>query len=51
MAYLISLLVACAALFLFDRLDAGASLAYELTQILVLALPTAVGGAAGPLVA
>ena len=51
MAYLVSLLISYAALFLFDRLDAGAPFAYVLAQTLVLGLPTAVGGAAGRLVA
>jgi uncharacterized membrane protein len=51
MAYLVSLLVAYAALFLFNRLDTGAPLAYVLSQTLILALPTAIGGAAGRLVA
>jgi putative integral membrane protein (TIGR02587 family) len=50
LAYLLSLLVALAALYLFDRIEWGDPLGDILAQVLVLGLPAAVGGAAGRLV-
>ncbi len=50
LAYAVSLLVALATLFLFDRIGAGDSLHHVVTMVLVLGLPAAVGGAAGRLV-
>lgn len=50
-AYLVSLLVAFGALCLFGRLSPETPLAFALAQVLVLGLPTAIGGAAGRLVA
>jgi putative integral membrane protein (TIGR02587 family) len=49
LAYVLSLLVALAALFLFDRIEWGDPLAEIVAMVLVLGLP-AVGGAAGRLV-
>jgi putative integral membrane protein (TIGR02587 family) len=50
LAYVLSLLVALAALFLFDRIEWGDPLGEILAMVLVLGLPAAVGGAAGRLV-
>ena len=50
LAYLLSLLVALAALLLFDRIEWGDSLSEIVAMVLVLGLPAAVGGAAGRLV-
>ena len=50
LAYLLSLLVALAALFLFDRIEWGDPLGEIVAMVLVLGLPAAVGGAAGRLV-
>ncbi len=50
LAYAVSLLVALATLYLFDRIGAGDSLHHVVTMVLVLGLPAAVGGAAGRLV-
>jgi putative integral membrane protein (TIGR02587 family) len=50
LAYTVSLAVALLSLFLFDRLGAGVPLDYAVGQVLVLGLPTAIGGAAGRLV-
>jgi putative integral membrane protein (TIGR02587 family) len=50
LAYLLSLLVALAALYLFDRIEWGDPLGDIVAQVLVLGLPAAVGGAAGRLV-
>jgi putative integral membrane protein (TIGR02587 family) len=50
LAYLLSLLVALAALFLFDQIAWGDPLGNVLMMVLVLGLPAAVGGAAGRLV-
>ena len=49
-AYLLSLLVSVASLFLFDRIERGDPLGEMVTMVLVLGLPAAVGGAAGRLV-
>lgn len=49
LAYVISLLVAFLALYLFDRVELGDPLYATITQVLVLGLPTMVGGAAGRL--
>jgi uncharacterized membrane protein len=46
----LSLLVALAALLLFDRIEWGDPLGEIVTMVLVLGLPAAVGGAAGRLV-
>ncbi len=50
LAYVLSLLVALVALFLFDRIEWGDPLAEIVTMVLVLGLPAAVGGAAGRLI-
>src|SRR5918993_3450930 len=50
LAYLLSLLVALVALYLFDRIEWGDPLGEILTMVLVLGLPAAVGGTAGRLV-
>lgn len=50
MAYVVSLVVALGALYLFNEADFGDPLAYVGAQALVLGLPTAIGGAAGRLV-
>jgi putative integral membrane protein (TIGR02587 family) len=50
LAYVLSLLVALAALFLFDRIEWGDPLGEIVAMVLVLGLPAAVGGAAGRLV-
>ena len=50
MAYVVSLLTALGALYLFNEVDIGDPLPYVLGQTLVLGLPTALGGAAGRLV-
>lgn len=50
LAYLVSLLVAFAALYLFDRITLDDPLLSIVGQTVVLALPTTVGGAAGRLV-
>ena len=47
LAYVVSLIVAGASLFLLQRLGAGDSLSSVITQTLVLGLPACVGGAAG----
>lgn len=49
-AYVVSLLVALACLALFDQIEAGDAPAEVLSMVLVLGLPTAIGGAAGRLV-
>lgn len=49
-AYLISLTVAFILLFLFNHIEGGEPLSTLLSQTLVLALPVAIGGAAGRLV-
>jgi putative integral membrane protein (TIGR02587 family) len=49
-AYLVSLVIAFAALFLFDRVDFNDPLQFILSHVLVLGLPTTIGGAAGRLV-
>lgn len=49
-AYIVSLVVALLALFLFDRIELGDPLPWILTLTLVLGLPATVGGAAGRLV-
>lgn len=49
LAYMVSLVVAFVALFLFDRVRVGDPASYVLAQVLVLGFPTAVGGAAGRL--
>lgn len=48
-AYLVSLLVALVALYLFDRIEIGDPLQTVVSQTLVLGMPTMVGGAAGRL--
>ncbi len=48
-AYFLSLLASLLALYLFDRVELGDPLPYVVSQILVLGLPAAVGGAAGRL--
>jgi putative integral membrane protein (TIGR02587 family) len=50
LAYILALLVALIALFLFDRIEWGDPLGEIVTMVLVLGLPAAVGGAAGRLV-
>ena len=50
LAYVLSLLVALVALFLFDRIEWGDPLGEIVAMVLVLGLPAAVGGAAGRLV-
>ena len=50
LAYVLSLLVALAALFLFDRIEWGDPLGEIVAMVLVLGLPAAIGGAAGRLV-
>jgi putative integral membrane protein (TIGR02587 family) len=50
MAYAVSLLVALGALVLFDQVGGADPLMSAVTQVLVLGLPSAVGGAAGRLV-
>lgn len=50
MAYFISLFVALLALYLFDQFEFGDPIFAVVSQVLVLGLPTAVGGAAGRLV-
>jgi uncharacterized membrane protein len=50
MAYLIALVVAMFSLYLFDRIGAADPLYSILTNVAVLGLPAAVGGAAGRLV-
>ena len=50
LAYLISLLVAAVALYLFDRIEVVDPFQTMTEQIIVLAVPTTVGGAAGRLV-
>jgi putative integral membrane protein (TIGR02587 family) len=49
-AYLVSLVVAFAALYLFDRVDFSEPLDFVLSHVLVLGLPATIGGAAGRLV-
>lgn len=46
-AYVVSLLVALVALYLFDRVEIGAPIGQVVSEMLVLGLPAAVGGAAG----
>ena len=50
LAYLVSLLLSAGALFLFGHVTLDEPFHSVLSQTLVLALPTAVGGAAGRLV-
>ena len=50
MAYLVSLVVALGALYLFDQVDLQQPARYVLSQTLVLGLPAAIGGAAGRVV-
>lgn len=50
LAYVVSLLVAAAALLLFDRIEPGDPLARTIAMVLVLAFPATIGGAAGRLV-
>jgi putative integral membrane protein (TIGR02587 family) len=50
LAYCVSLVVALLSLYVFDQIGAGDSAETIVSQTLVLALPTAVGGAAGRLV-
>ncbi|HEX6383822.1 MAG TPA: TIGR02587 family membrane protein [Anaerolineae bacterium] len=50
MAYFVSLFVALVALYLFDQFEVGDPIFSVVSQVLVLGLPTAVGGAAGRLV-
>jgi putative integral membrane protein (TIGR02587 family) len=49
-AYVVSLLVAAGALFLFNELDLDTPFRHVLAQVLVLGMPAAIGGAAGRLV-
>ncbi|MDQ4077992.1 MAG: TIGR02587 family membrane protein, partial [Chloroflexota bacterium] len=49
-AYVISLLIALLALYLFGRVEWGEPPIFVLAQVLVLGFPAAVGGAAGRLV-
>lgn len=48
-AYLVSLLVAFVALYLFDQIEFGEPFIATISQVLVLGLPVMVGGAAGRL--
>jgi putative integral membrane protein (TIGR02587 family) len=50
LAYILSLLIALAALFLFDRIEWGDPLGEIVAMVLVLGLPASIGGAAGRLV-
>ena len=50
LAYVVSLLVALAALLLFDQIEPGDPLGHTASMVLVLGLPATVGGAAGRLV-
>jgi putative integral membrane protein (TIGR02587 family) len=50
LAYVVSLLVSFAVLWLFDQIEAGEPLRSTMEQVIVLAVPTTVGGAAGRLV-
>ncbi len=50
LTYVVSLLVALGALYLFDRIEPGDPLAHVVSMVLVLGFPTTVGGAAGRLV-
>lgn len=50
LAYVVSLLVALVALYLFDQIDFGQPLQSVMQQAIVLGVPTTVGGAAGRLV-
>ena len=47
MAYAVALVVAALSLYLFDRITLGGNLDHTLSQIVVMGLPAAVGGAAG----
>ena len=47
LAYIVALLVALAALLLFDQVEIGEPLASVISKTLVLGLPAAIGGAAG----
>lgn len=47
MTYSVALLIAALTLYLFDRIEFGNPLLHVVTQIVVLGLPAAVGGAAG----
>jgi uncharacterized membrane protein len=47
LAYIVSLLAALIALYLFDRVEIGDSIGQVVSETLVLGLPAAVGGAAG----
>lgn len=46
-AYIVSLLVAALSLYLFDRIDFAEPFHSVMSQVIVLALPTTIGGAAG----
>lgn len=46
-AYVVSLLIAALSLYLFDRIDPADPFNSVMSQVIVLALPTTVGGAAG----
>lgn len=48
-AYIVSLLVALVALYLFGRIEFGNPVSHVVSQTLVLGLPAAIGGAAGRL--
>ena len=50
LAYVVSLLVASAAIFLYNRAELADPAPYIVAQVLVLGLPTSIGGAAGRLV-
>lgn len=50
LSYLVSLLVALASLYLFGQVEPGDPLRDVVAQVLVLAVPTTIGGAAGRLV-
>jgi putative integral membrane protein (TIGR02587 family) len=50
LAYVVSLLVATAALLLFDRIEPGDPLPHSLAMVIVLGFPATIGGAAGRLV-
>lgn len=50
MAYFVSLFVVLVAFYLFDQFEIGDPIFSVAPQVLVLGLPTAVGGAAGRLV-
>ena len=50
LAYLVSLLVALATLYLFDRVELSDPIPHVISMVVVLGLPTTIGGAAGRLV-